>query len=105
LTDGTASIEQFLAGVAAEAGADAPRRSGSKVEFERAGRVFASASGDAAEFRLDPEIAEAALRTPSTAASDRGQDWVLLAPGEVTDMDLDRARAWFLSAWRLAGGK
>jgi hypothetical protein len=70
----------------------------------RGGEVFAAASGDVADFLLDPDIAEAALRTPSTSVSPRGGDWVRLAPGEPSPMDADRARAWFLSAWRNAGG-
>ena len=33
---------------------------------------FATLAGDRAEFRLDPLVARAALRTPDTAASSRG---------------------------------
>jgi hypothetical protein len=97
------TLEDLLLGVAKEAGADAAR-SATGIEFQRGRKVFAAVSGDVAEFLLDPEIAEAALSTPSTSVSPRGGDWVRLAPGSPSPMDLDRARAWFLSAWRAAGG-
>jgi hypothetical protein len=72
------------------------------TEFSHGLTVFASANGNVAEFRLDPEIAEAVLGTPDTAPSGRGPAWVKLEPATPTERDLDRARAWFLSAWRAA---
>ena len=92
-------LEQYLADVASEAGADAAV----DAEYRHAGRLFAAVSGNAAEFRLDPEIADAALGTPATSTSSRGADWVRLTVDEDSPHDLDRARAWFLSAWRNAG--
>ena len=62
--------------------------------------VFAALSGDRAEFRLDPLVAGAALRTPGTSASPRGPGWVAFAPGILDDGAVDRAEAWFLSAHR-----
>ena len=72
------------------------------VQFTRGGQPFAIVVGNVAEVRLDPEVAEAALGTPSTSASSRGPGWVRLAPDELSEMDFDRAKAWFLSAWRNA---
>ena len=74
------------------------------VLWDRAGRGFAAASADgaAAEFRLDGAIADAALRTPDTARSRRGQEWVRFSPEKLDDHALDRAEAWFGSAWRRA---
>jgi hypothetical protein len=97
------TLEAHLTEVAAEVGAERGSAAGA-VEFRRASRLFAAAAGNVVEVKLDPEIAEAALRTPSTNVSPRGADWVRLAAdqGEPTQMDLDRARAWFLSAWRAA---
>jgi hypothetical protein len=92
------ALEHTLAEAAQEAGADQPVGG----EFRRGGRAFASVSGNLAEFRLDPEIAEAALGTPSTSSSGRGPDWVGLRVDESNPHDLDRARAWFLSAFRYA---
>jgi hypothetical protein len=46
----------------------------------------------------------AALRTPDTAPSPRGPDWVAFAPEVLDDPAIDRAEAWFLSGHRLATG-
>ena len=73
------------------------------VEWRRGGRPFAALAGDAAEFRLDPMVAMAALRTPDTAASERGTDWVRFSPATVDGHAVDRAQAWLASAWRRAG--
>ena len=64
--------------------------------------VFATLGGDRAEFRLDPVVATAALRTPDTGPSPRGSDWITFAPTVLDDHAVDRAEAWFLSAWRRA---
>ena len=62
--------------------------------------VFAALAGDRAEFRLDPLVARAALRTPGTSLSARGPDWVAFAPAVLDDGAVDRAEAWFLSTHR-----
>ena len=67
-----------------------------------ADRSFAVLAGDRAEFRLDPLVARAALRTPDTAPSPRGPEWVAFAPSVLDDAAVDRAEAWFLSAERQA---
>jgi hypothetical protein len=64
--------------------------------------VFATLAADRAEFRLEPLVARAALRTPGTGPSSRGADWVSFAPDVVDDGAVDRAEAWFLSAHRRA---
>lgn len=76
---------------------------GGGVEWRRGGRPFAALADDAAEFRLDPLVATAALRTPDTAASKRGSDWVRFSPPVVDGHAVDRAQAWLASAWRRAG--
>jgi hypothetical protein len=95
------TLEELLSATGREVGADSFALSGG-VEFRRHGRPFASSAGNVAEMKLDPEIAEAALRTPATSPSARGSGWVRLAPGEADEMASDRAKAWFLSAWRAA---
>ena len=50
-------------------------------------------------------MASAALRTPDTAASPRGSDWVAFAPAELDRHAIDRATAWLASAWRRADGE
>jgi hypothetical protein len=75
---------------------------GGEVEWRRGGRPFAALAGDAAEFRLDPLVVKAALRTPDTSASTRGADWVRFGPAVVDGHAVDRAQAWLASAWRRA---
>lgn len=72
--------------------------------YARAGVVFASLDpgGNVATFRLDRVIAGAALRTPDTRPSARGDVWVEFAPAEVDDHAIDRAQAWFAAAYRRA---
>jgi hypothetical protein len=79
------------------------RESGPAVEFVRGGIVFAIRVGSGHCFRLRPEIVEAALRTPDTSPSERGAEWVELASTAADAFTLDRAKAWFETAWRLAG--
>ena len=66
--------------------------------------LFAALTGETAEFRLDPQVARAALRTPDTASSSRGAEWVAFRPAVIDDGATDRAEAWFLSAARRASG-
>jgi hypothetical protein len=75
------------------------------VTWSIAGRLFATAVRDRAEFRLDPAVAAAALRTPDTSRSGRGADWVAFAPAELDRHAIDRATAWLASAWRRADGE
>jgi hypothetical protein len=77
--------------------------SGDGPEWRRGGRPFAAVDGTAAEFRLDPLVAKAALRTPDTHPSARGADWVRFDPAVLDDHGMDRAEAWLASAWRQAG--
>jgi hypothetical protein len=78
---------------------------GTGVEWAIGGRVFAAADGGRAEFRLSSPVASAALRTPDTAPSSRGSDWVAFAPQELDRHATDRATAWLASAWRRADGE
>jgi len=75
---------------------------GAGVEWRRGGLPFAALVGDVAEFRLDPPVASAALRTPDTSTSKRGADWVRFSPTVADGHAIDRAQAWFASAWRRA---
>ena len=70
-----------------------------RVPFDSSATVLV---GDAAEFRLDPLVAKAALRTPDTSPSKRGADWVRFSPAAVDGHAVDRAQAWLASAWRRA---
>lgn len=75
---------------------------GDVTTWSAAGRPFATLAGEWAEFRLDPMVARAALRTADTSPSMRGPEWVVFAPSTMDDPAIDRAEAWFLSAHRHA---
>ena len=94
------TLDEQLADLVAEA---VDVRVTDKHEYSRSGAVFAvHPSADVIELRLGPDIAEAARRTPDTAASARGEDWVRFAPREWDEHAFDRLGAWFRVAWRLA---
>ena len=95
LAEVLAAAAEELAGITA--GTDGPT-----TTWTAGGRPFATLTGEWAEFRLDPLVARAALRTPDAATSSRGPDWVSFAPAVLDDPAIDRAEAWFLSAHRLA---
>ena len=96
------TLEDVLA-AAAEGldGVEASSRGG-VVTWHTGGEAFAALESSRAEFRLDPLVARAALRTPDTALSPRGPDWVAFSPGVLDEGAVDRAEAWFLSAHRRA---
>ena len=64
--------------------------------------AFAVLSTDAVELRLDRPVAHAATRTPDTAPSHRGEEWVRFAPHELDGHAVDRLEAWFALARRRA---
>jgi len=72
------------------------------AQWRRDGRPFAVLAGVRAEFRLAPIVGRAALGTPDTFHSDRGSDWIAFEPRDLDRASVDRAAAWFASAWRHA---
>ncbi len=72
------------------------------LEWRRGGVSFGAVAGNVAEFRLQPPVAAAAIRTPDTRPSPRGQGWVTFAPEALDGPAADRAEAWLTSAWRNA---
>ena len=73
------------------------------VTWSRGSREFARLGAAGVEIRLDPPIAVAAARTPDTAPSPRGAEWIRFNPGELDGHALDRLRAWLELAYRRAG--
>ena len=71
------------------------------VTYARGGTTFARASASLLEVRLPVDIAEAALRTSDTSAGD-GPGWVRFEPRDAERHVIDRAEAWFQTAWRHA---
>ena len=102
---GGPSLAAVLQAAARELEAADERRTGDALEWSIGGVTFATLSGDRAEFRLDPAVAPAALRTPDTAPSSRGAGWVAFAPAVLDQHATDRAGAWLASAWRRADGE
>jgi len=99
------TLPEVLAAAAASLGVAAkPGQGSGAVEYVRADRLFAIVEADGAgvSFRLAPAVAEAAIRTPDTSPSPRGRGWVTLKPESVDGHAVDRATAWFESAWRAA---
>jgi transcription elongation factor len=84
-------------------GVDMTIEGGSRI-WSAGGHPFAvlGADGSAAEFALEPVVAGAAARTPDVSASNRGPGWVVFRPSALDDHAIDRARAWFESAFRRA---
>ena len=68
------------------------------------GRVFAVLGVDLLEVALDALIAKAALATPDTRRSPRGDGWVAFTPAVTDRFALDRAEAWVRLAHRRASG-
>jgi hypothetical protein len=96
------TLADVLAGAAEEAAEVTSASDGDTTTWSAGtpGVVFAVLTADRAEFRLDPLVARAAMRTPGTQPSTRGPDWVAFGPAIVDDGAVDRAEAWFLSAFR-----
>ena len=75
-------------------------------EYARDGVPFAwRPQEEVIEVRLGQDIAEAALRTPDTHVSERGNAWVRFSPPAWDEHARDRAEAWFRVAWRMAEGR
>lgn len=96
-----ADVLRDAAAAAGVAGVDA-NGDAATTEWSVAGRPFAAATPDDAEFRLRPAIAQAALGTPDTAPSPRGPDWIRFRPDDLDRFAIDRAAAWFGIAARHA---
>jgi hypothetical protein len=73
------------------------------VTWFRGGRPFAALGSNGIEILLDPPIAAAASRTPDTAPSSRGAEWIRFDPQELDSHALDRLRAWLELGYRRAG--
>ena len=107
MTGPAGGIKELLEATAADLEAVDRREGSAGPEWSIGPIVFAAAaaSGERAEFRLARPVVAAALRTPDTAPSDRGPDWVAFAPRELDGHAIDRAVAWLTSAWRRADGE
>jgi hypothetical protein len=96
------SLEEALLDAASDMPGLTVRTTDDRHEFVAAGRVVATLGGAVAEFRLDPAVTAAALRTPGTRRSTAAPDRIAFQPSELDLYALDRAVAWLRSAARLA---
>lgn len=97
------SLEEALLDAASDLPGLTVRGDGDHRQFLVGGRVVATLDGDTAEFRLDPPVAAAALRTPGVRRSTTAPDRIAFQPAELDLYALDRAVAWLRSAVRNAG--
>ena len=91
-----------LDAAAAELDDVAVEMDGERRTWSRDGMAFAVLDGASAEVRIGATIAAAATRTPDTAPSRRGADWVVFTPPVFDDHARDRLEAWFVAAHRRA---
>jgi hypothetical protein len=73
------------------------------ITWARAGTAFAALGPNGIEIRLDRPIAAAASRTPDTAPSSRGAEWIRFNPAKLDGHALDRLRAWLELGYRRSG--
>ena len=73
------------------------------ITWFRASVAYAALGRNGIDIRLDGPIAAAATRTPDTAPSARGSEWIRFNPHELDSHALDRLRAWLELAYRRAG--
>jgi hypothetical protein len=78
---------------------------GSVASYHRGDVVFARVAADGLEIRLPEDIAEAAQRTPDAAALDGKPGWIRFTPRDRDRHVIDRATAWFQTAWRHASAR
>ncbi len=105
MIDGPLTLAGLLDEAATEAGVEGERGADGATAWNGVVGPFAilSADGRSVEFRLDPTLADAAVRTPDTVSSERGSAWVTFAPRELDGPAVDRLRAWFAAAARRSG--
>ncbi|MEA2622751.1 MAG: hypothetical protein QOH61_1661 [Chloroflexota bacterium] len=99
---GATGVRAMVEAITTELGDVQATGSATAMEYRRGQQVFAAIDGPRVSLRLRPDIAEAALRTPATAPSPRGADWIEFEPNPSDPQDADRLRAWLTIGWRAA---
>ena len=105
MTDAPLTLTGVLDDAATEAGVEGERGADGATAWNGAVGPFAilAADGASVDFRLDPTLADAAVRTPDTVGSERGRAWVTFAPRELDGPAVDRLLAWFAASARRSG--
>jgi len=101
---GGSTLEQLVAEIAEGLGDVSTTPGGAGRTWSRGEAPIAVAGPFGVEIRLDREVAAAATRTPDTAPSPRGPEWIRFNPRELDPHALDRLRAWLEHAYRRALG-
>jgi hypothetical protein len=99
----TSTLEAQVAELLADVPEVTTAPGGAGRSWLRGGVEFAVVGPFGVEIRLDRQIAAAATRTPDTATSARGADWVRFNPRELDAHALDRLQAWLDLGYRRAG--
>jgi hypothetical protein len=105
IDDAGPDLMVLCAELAAELGGATVSGDGGVVSYQRGDAVFARVSSDALEVRLPADIAEAAVRTPDTVVVAGETGWIRFTPQGRERHVIDRASAWFQTAWRHAAEK
>lgn len=98
----TSTLEQLTAEIVDGLGEVLTTPGGAGRSWSRGETVFAVAGPFGVEIRLDHHVAVAATRTPDTAPSPRGPEWIRFNPRELDAHALDRLGAWLELAYRRA---
>jgi hypothetical protein len=101
-TDGAPDLAGLCVELADELDEVSSSADGGVTAYARGGAVFARVSGLTMEIRLPADIADAALRTPDTVVDPDDRGWVRFTPADDERHVIDRATAWFQTAWRHA---
>jgi hypothetical protein len=98
------ALDDLASGLAEELGDVSTTPDDDATSYTRAEVTFARVSPRVLEVRLPDDIAEAALRTPDTKSLPDQSGWIRFAPDADERHVVDRAEAWFVTAWRHAAG-
>jgi len=97
------ALDDLVRVLAEELGEVTTSAAGDLTSYARARSAFARVSSDALEARLPEDIADAAVRTRDTVAIAGDTGWIRFTPTTAERDVIDRAEAWFRTAWRHAG--
>jgi hypothetical protein len=101
MTDSEARLAELVAEAAAGLVVDGRSEAGG-TDYAVGEVVIAEVRGATASFRLRPDVAAAAARTPDAAPSSHGPEWVAFTPRALDRFAGDRVASWFEFAVRQA---
>lgn len=99
MSGGAAQLSELMAELARELGVEGQPVDGG-VDYAVGDVAVAEVRGGTAAFRLRPDVATAAARTPDGAIDSRGPEWVSFTPRSLDRFARDRVSSWFEFAVR-----